>query len=815
MAHFHEFPVSSRNANIPIHPDTNNARHSPELHDSPEYCSTCETSSRDQPIHCISIKSPNPSPAPPSYSSIHPSVPTSRHLAVPPLTVETPQRWSEALPSRPHRAFRFDPEGRLQVRFRRNAFSPISPAARVSDVDWSQKSHVGLGIPEAQFKSDASPITPGTAEKNGDRRSEGLPSTSNFAHRIEQKLFNYSASGNVVKRWLLEIISWSISAICMAGIVAMLIVYKDARIPKLPLGLTLNAYISVLAKVASGALLLPVSEALGQLKWSWFQGEKPQKMWDFEIFDSASRGPWGSMLLLIRTKGKSLAALGAIVTVFALALDPFFQQVVEYPEHWRAQLGNGSVSRATSYLPYHAGKEYRIGGESLMLDYNMMGAVHHFFYDKGITPITFGKGVRAEIPVSCPSSNCTWPEFETLGICSACEEASDLLEFRCHNRLLDWIQVPGVDKETGDRTYTNGTSCGWWLKADEPLLMTGYNIDRDTPYAGEVLLGRAQPIYDIFTRAVMPGYQSKINDTRNPISHGIIVSGLSLEDVRRNSTPIAHECMIKWCVKKMISSYSEGAYTETITKLSFNNTLGPSPWVTNEIEDDKGEVIGYQYEYNENITVQGETGFAYQADSYTHILTMTLFDDVFPSTYSISNSTKENDAILRYKQYITFYPYTRNITYNPFMQNNISTQFDNMVNAMTNLIRSDTHTEMVLGPAYDKESFVDVRWGWLALPLGLLSMSCILLVATIIRSYTEQEHVGVWKTSAIATLLYGLPDHMQSKIASSKDSGTPLAKAKDIKAEWLPQAGWRFSGNAFFPTSRKSRQHDSLPPSWI
>ena len=90
---------------------------------------------------------------------------------------------------------------------------------------------------------------------------------------------------------------------CMGAIVGILIYFRNNKPPRWKLGLTLNTLVAVLSKVASAALLLPASEALGQLKWSWFQGDS-KRMWDFEIFDNASRGPWGSLLLLIRTKAK-------------------------------------------------------------------------------------------------------------------------------------------------------------------------------------------------------------------------------------------------------------------------------------------------------------------------------------------------------------------------------------------------------------------------------------------------------------------------------------------------------------------------------
>lgn len=85
----------------------------------------------------------------------------------------------------------------------------------------------------------------------------------------------------------------------------VLIVLNDKELPTLPFGITLNAFISVLVRVASAALLIPVTEALGQLKWIWFK-ERSRRLHDFELFDEATRGPWGSMILLFRTKLRSV-----------------------------------------------------------------------------------------------------------------------------------------------------------------------------------------------------------------------------------------------------------------------------------------------------------------------------------------------------------------------------------------------------------------------------------------------------------------------------------------------------------------------------
>jgi hypothetical protein len=71
-------------------------------------------------------------------------------------------------------------------------------------------------------------------------------------------------------------------------------------------------------------------------------------MIDFKIFDKASRGAWGSFLLLFRTKGKSLAALGAVLTLLLLATDKFFQQVSDLDERWVMQ-GRGDIPHIIQY----------------------------------------------------------------------------------------------------------------------------------------------------------------------------------------------------------------------------------------------------------------------------------------------------------------------------------------------------------------------------------------------------------------------------------------------------------------------------------
>jgi hypothetical protein len=240
------------------------------------------------------------------------------------------------------------------------------------------------------------------------------------------------------------------------AIIGLLYYLHDQSYKKWPPGLTI---ITILSKIASGALILPISEAIGQLKWAWFHGKKSRDVFDFEIFDKASRGAWGSLMLLCRTKGKSLAALGALLTVFLLAIDTFFQQVTDLQERWTLQ-GNGSIPRSVRYSPSDILTYANTNDVTPLatVSQDLVRALDPFFYDQnGTHPLLTEDGPQAEIPLVCPTSRCEWPTYQSLGVCSACEDVSYLLQYHCLTMKMDWIRNatgPGTED-----TYSNGETC--------------------------------------------------------------------------------------------------------------------------------------------------------------------------------------------------------------------------------------------------------------------------------------------------------------------------------------------------------------------
>lgn len=81
------------------------------------------------------------------------------------------------------------------------------------------------------------------------------------------------------------------SIVCFIAVFGVLLGYNKKAMPSFPEGLTLNTTVSILATGAKSSLLCVVGTSIGQLKWTWFQGEKKRLLYDLQSFDDASRGP--------------------------------------------------------------------------------------------------------------------------------------------------------------------------------------------------------------------------------------------------------------------------------------------------------------------------------------------------------------------------------------------------------------------------------------------------------------------------------------------------------------------------------------------
>jgi hypothetical protein len=130
--------------------------------------------------------------------------------------------------------------------------------------------------------------------------------------------------------WKFELLSMVVSVGALLAIVAVLFAFDGKPTSRWKAIAQPNTVVSALSTLAKSSMLMVVGQALGQLKWQHFES-RPRRLIEFEIFENASRGPWGALDLLYHLHWRAIAgSTGAVITVLAVAMDPFAQQVIQF-----------------------------------------------------------------------------------------------------------------------------------------------------------------------------------------------------------------------------------------------------------------------------------------------------------------------------------------------------------------------------------------------------------------------------------------------------------------------------------------------------
>jgi hypothetical protein len=161
--------------------------------------------------------------------------------------------------------------------------------------------------------------------------------------------------------WLPEILALIFSIVCLASIVLVL-----KRVDGRPLSdwhsfvqgsvpgghvmsIAPNSLISFLSTIARFYLGFTATACISQVKWLHMQTGK-RSLTSLQVFVDASHGLLGAIGLFFTAEtASSVAAVGALIMLAALVIDPFTQLVVTYPLR-RVPTDNGIVVVYTSSI---------------------------------------------------------------------------------------------------------------------------------------------------------------------------------------------------------------------------------------------------------------------------------------------------------------------------------------------------------------------------------------------------------------------------------------------------------------------------------
>jgi hypothetical protein len=230
--------------------------------------------------------------------------------------------------------------------------------------------------------------------------------------------------------WWWELGSVVLSCACFIAIVITLRIIQDKSLSSWHSVISPNALISTLATISKASLMLAVAACISQLKWLYFESA-PHRLHNIQIFDDASRGPLGALELLTqlsprevflhRSGGAGWTFWASILTILALALDPFAQQILSFPLRTVPDLTDPfAASIFTSQVYDTRNPSGATNSQGKNVDMAMQGAVQNGLYILN-SPVEF----------SCTTANCTWPTFYTVGICSSCSNVTDQVVSNC------------------------------------------------------------------------------------------------------------------------------------------------------------------------------------------------------------------------------------------------------------------------------------------------------------------------------------------------------------------------------------------------
>lgn len=129
--------------------------------------------------------------------------------------------------------------------------------------------------------------------------------------------------------WYAKGIAITTTFFCTATVTCILAMMNNKPLSHWNFIISLNATVAALITAAQSTAIFSVSSCQSQSKWLHFK-KSARMLQEFDLFEDASRGPWGSLMVLLRVRWKLsfIAGTGAMATILALGIHTTAQQLV-------------------------------------------------------------------------------------------------------------------------------------------------------------------------------------------------------------------------------------------------------------------------------------------------------------------------------------------------------------------------------------------------------------------------------------------------------------------------------------------------------
>ncbi|KAL7933972.1 hypothetical protein V8C35DRAFT_280290 [Trichoderma chlorosporum] len=593
----------------------------------------------------------------------------------------------------------------------------------------------------------------------------------------------------LLSNWYLEIICCILAVAALFAIVGTIYPYRGKPGPEWPNIISLNTLLAIYTMILKACLALVIGSGISQLQWVWFSSER--SLHDVVKYNTATSGAWGSFQWLWAHKLRQpLTAFGAVITIVALAIDPFTQQLLSYTGCNTILEGSVAGLPRTNYFQGHgiaSGTNIEGGPIDKTIEPALQAAINAGLFG---TPYT--------VVPECSSGNCTFlQKYATLGYCTKCQDISTSITITnetCYLRNFTEGQFGGANYKTrpcsAETNASNITTA--LLNTDSVTFQGSTNLSitwddgpasNNNPDVGAMQItesGITNPSsYGYYWTQVLIGKTSFSLQHLYPDGSGPIADCNGSE---ANSWSCkgygAAQCTLQPCVREYSAAVNAGILQETLV----NST---DPFLIWGYGDNNGTSNGAMAVIDTRCTTEEENaklaaqGYEVNATRWLPY-NVTIGYSNSPVAAPFSNCTYAIDYLFAsdlYQQYLVDF-FNGTITANIFNENFVVGEvtgpqplqvmynvghfdfervegiFGNISDSMTAYIRGAGQAELsspATGEVMHYDTCLQVQWGWLALPAALVFLVIIFLVWTIVVTAGQP----VWKTSPLTMVFHG------------------------------------------------------------
>ncbi|PYI31488.1 hypothetical protein BP00DRAFT_425543 [Aspergillus indologenus CBS 114.80] len=536
-----------------------------------------------------------------------------------------------------------------------------------------------------------------------------------------------------IRDWIMVLSGVILSGVIMVAIIIVLMRYDGHRQPEWNI-ISLNSGIAWLSTLSKACVLYSVTQALGQLKWVWF-AQRRRPVSDLATFDAASRGVKGSALLLWLLNGRHFAVFGSTTMILALAFEPFIQNMVHYvprsidDESQVALLGRTMMYNTVGPL---------IGGSNHYIDPVLKANIYNALMNQDSTR------PWATPQYTCPTGNCTWGAFLSLGVEAQCADITAHLQRNCTDMTPPILFNCTVSLPSGLAAFY---SPGGWRRQ---LSAMGTFDGTDAVQ------------YQTTTFPVVQYILAVGTNTDPTVGVGLA------ENLTETSPFTATECALMPVVQLFNVTISLGVYQETQI---FNYTI------TDYISDPTNKT---QVTWGFGRDAWAATGHFLENLFAGSVEAMSGVFGFVPSEGSQNAATTDAIEAIFYGNFTA----TGCTADDP-----LTCAMVNVAAAMTKTIRDSSFTSQdsppLVGLSQITVSFVEIRWPWVALPVGVWVLGALSCIGAAWKSY--RAGTRAWMTSELPLVF--ADKHWQGKDDSKEEEEGDTAitdgpsPSKDLEAQ--------------------------------